>query len=229
MIILSQTTDKIQVVLGGAVSTNQAQCVASWRDITATPTYTAGRSAANTNSTTDVDLIAAPAASTQRVIDFISVYNADTASVTLTIKYDANGTDYILWKGTLATGETCIYRDDAGWGKINATGDLILVGSTGANGTNGSNGALTVTETEIDFGVVPVHKKQFTITDAGISATSKIIAVQSGKAATGRDADENEMDALILNCNPGTGQFTLNAFALPGPVTGKYKVNYQFS
>lgn len=141
MLILSQTTDKIKVVLGAIVTTSQAQCVASWRDITATPTYTAGRSAANTNSTTDVDLIAAPAASTQRVIDFISVYNNDTASVTLTVKYDASGTDYILYKGMLATGETCIYRDDAGWGKINAAGDLILVGSTGATGAAGSTGA----------------------------------------------------------------------------------------
>ncbi len=115
MIVLSQTTDKIQVVLAGSVSTNQCQCVACWRDITATPTYTAGRSVANTNGTTDVDLIAAPAASTQRVIDYISVYNNDSASVTATLKYDANGTDYILWKGTLTTGQRLEYENGKGW------------------------------------------------------------------------------------------------------------------
>jgi len=115
MIILSATTDKIQIVLGGAITTNQAQCVASWRDITSTPTYTAGRSLANTNSTTDVDLIAAPAASTQRVIDYIGIYNNDTASITATIKFDANGTDYILWKGTLTTGQLLTYDNGNGW------------------------------------------------------------------------------------------------------------------
>lgn len=115
MIILSQTTDKIQVVLAGAVSTNQAQCVASWRDITATPTYVAGRSLANTNSTTDVDLIASPAASTQRVIDYISVYNNDSASITVTVKYDASGTDYILWKGALTAGQRLEYENGKGW------------------------------------------------------------------------------------------------------------------
>ena len=115
MIVLSQTTDKIQIVLSGAVATNEAQCVASWRDITATRTYTAGRSVANTNGSTDVDLIASPATSTQRVIDFISVYNNDSASVTVTVKYDANGTDYILWKGALAAGARLEYEDGKGW------------------------------------------------------------------------------------------------------------------
>lgn len=115
MIILSQTTDKIQVVLAGAVSTNQLPCVASWRDITATPSYVAGRSVANTNNTTDVDLIAAPAATTQRVIDFISVYNADIASATVTIKYNANATSYTLWSGALAAGARMEYENGKGF------------------------------------------------------------------------------------------------------------------
>lgn len=115
MIILSQTTDKIQVVLAGAVATNQLQCIASWRDITAAPTYVAGRSVANTNNSTDVDLIASPAATTQRVIDFISVYNADTASATVTIKYNANATIYTLWSGALATGARMEYENGKGF------------------------------------------------------------------------------------------------------------------
>jgi len=115
MIVLSQTTDKIQVILGGAVSTNQGQCIASWRDINASGGYTAGRSLANTNNTTDVDLVASPAASTQRLIDYISVYNNDSASITVTVKYDASGTDYILWKGTLTTGQRLEYENGKGW------------------------------------------------------------------------------------------------------------------
>jgi len=115
MIVLSQTTDKIQVVLSGAITTNQLQCVASWRDITATPSYIAGRSVANTNSTTDVDLVASPASATQRVIDLLTIYNADTVSATVTVKFDANGTDYTLWKGTLTAGQLAGYVDGFGW------------------------------------------------------------------------------------------------------------------
>lgn len=114
MIVLSQTTDKIQVVLA-ANPTNQSQCIACWRDITSTPTYVAGRSLANTSGTTDVDLIASPAASTQRVIDYISVYNDDAGSIAPTVKYDASGTDYILWKGTLTTGQRLEYENGKGW------------------------------------------------------------------------------------------------------------------
>ena len=84
MIILSATTDTIQAVLGGAVTTNQMQAFACWRDITTTA-YTPGRTQISTNNTTDVDVVGSPGASTQRAIDFISVYNADTVAQTLTV------------------------------------------------------------------------------------------------------------------------------------------------
>lgn len=114
MIVLANTTDKVQVVLAGAVATNQCQCIACWRDITST-TYAAGRSLANTNGSTDVDLIAAPAASTQRVIDYVSVYNADTASVTVTLKYDDSTNDFTIFKGTLTTLQRLEYENGKGW------------------------------------------------------------------------------------------------------------------
>ncbi len=116
MIILSETTDNLQVVLGGTVTTNQLECYTSWRDRTAT-TFVAGRTVINTNNTTDVTITPAPAASTQRVIDYISVYNDDTVNATVTIKLDANGTEYILYKGILGVGETLTYVDGQGWNK----------------------------------------------------------------------------------------------------------------
>ena len=101
MIILSETTDNLQIVLGSDVTTNQLECYTSWRDRTST-TFVAGRTVINTNNTTDVTIAAAPAGSTQRVIDYISIYNDDTTNKTVTIKLDANGTEYILFKVTLA-------------------------------------------------------------------------------------------------------------------------------
>lgn len=115
MLVLTQTTDNLQVVLGATVTTNQLQCVSSWRDITSTPTYTPGRTVVATNNTTDVNVVAAPAASTQRVIDFLSVYNADTASATVAVKLDANGTEYILWKDVLLSGDTLRFIEGAGF------------------------------------------------------------------------------------------------------------------
>lgn len=120
MIVLSATTDNVQVVLGGTVTTNQLRCVSSWRDITTTA-YTAGRTVTNTNDTTDVNAVEAPGASTQRVVDLINVYNSDTVSAVVTVKFDANGTEYVLWSGTLAVGQTLTYTDDAGWSVSNGT------------------------------------------------------------------------------------------------------------
>lgn len=119
MIVLSETTDNLQVVLGANVSTNQLQCLVSWRDRTST-TFVAGRSVANTNNTTDVTIAGSPTASTQRIIDLISIYNNDTAIATVTIKLDANGTEYIFYKGLLQAGETLTYTDNGGFVKPNS-------------------------------------------------------------------------------------------------------------
>jgi len=132
MIILSETTDNLQVVLGGSVTTNQLQCFSSWRDRTST-TFVAGRTVTNTNNTTDVNIVPAPGASTQRVVDFISIYNNDTVNQTVTIKLDANGTEYILFKVTLATTERLEYAEGRGWQVFASTGAVKQSINQGAN------------------------------------------------------------------------------------------------
>lgn len=116
-----------------------------------------------------------------------------------------------------------------------ATRALNFVGTTIACVNSGgvvtctvsAGGAITVTEAEVDFGTAfGYYGKTFTVTDAAVSATSKILITQSGNAPTGRQADENDMDALSCNATPGTGSFTLNCTAVPGPVAGKYKIFY---
>lgn len=123
MIVLTETTDKIQIALAATVAANQLQCMSSWRDVTTT-TYVPGRTLVLTNNGSDVDIVGSPSASTQRVVDFLSVYNADTVNATVTVKLDANGTEYILWKGTLATGESMQYTDDSGFISTDTFGRL---------------------------------------------------------------------------------------------------------
>lgn len=93
-----------------------------------------------------------------------------------------------------------------------------------ANGTVGSS---TWTETEIDFGTTPVWSKTFTITDAAVSGTSKVVPVPSGSVATGRVGNDLEWDNLLLGALAGTGNFLLTALAIPGPIVGKRKIHYQ--
>jgi hypothetical protein len=125
MLVLSTTNDKIQVVLGGAVTTNQLQCFASYRDRTST-TFSAGQNNLNTNNTTDVDLVAAPAASTQRLVDYLSIYNNDTVTQTVTVKLDVSGTERILHKASLATGAMLCFVEGEGFFTINSSGARIV-------------------------------------------------------------------------------------------------------
>ncbi len=114
MIILTQTTDKIQVKLSGTVTTNQLQCFASYRDTTTT-SITPGRNIITTNNTTAVDIVGSPGSSTQRSVEYLSVHNADTTSATVTFLFNDNGTTYELNVATLLPGEKVEYQAGSGF------------------------------------------------------------------------------------------------------------------
>lgn len=85
------------------------------------------------------------------------------------------------------------------------------------------------TETEIDFGSwVPVRSKKFTITNASISGTSKIIVSPSWNVATWRVGDDWEWDDISFIAKPWTWNFTVTAIS-SGRVRGKRKILYSFS
>lgn len=109
---------------------------------------------------------------------------------------------------------TLTITDDAG----NEEVDVQVAAASGS--------AATWTEVEIDFGSTPAYDAQFTVVDAAVTGASKIIILPTGKAATGRTADDWQWDGLTLAATPASGSFTLYALAHPGPVVGKRKVQY---
>jgi hypothetical protein len=132
MINLYNTTDKIQLVLGATVTTNQSVGFANYRDIDTT-TFTPGRSYVTTNNTTQVDLVAAPSSGHQRLIEHIILRNADTVAIQVSVIYDANGTDSVLIKVTLQVGDTLIYTDGDGWSVLNSAGNIKTLSETSAS------------------------------------------------------------------------------------------------
>ncbi len=111
---LTTTNDKLQVVLGSAITTNQLQCMTSYKVYTSTTTSD-GKVAINTNSTTDVDLAGAPASGETYDITNINIYNNDTVSATVTVKLDVSGTETILFKGIVGVGDVISWTAEAGW------------------------------------------------------------------------------------------------------------------
>lgn len=114
MIILSETTDKVQVVLSESVITNQLQCFSSWRNRGLGTAIIAGRTVINTNGATPVDIVGSPTTG-QKLVDLITIYNSDTVNATVSVLFNFNSATYILFKATLAPGETIIYQESAGF------------------------------------------------------------------------------------------------------------------
>jgi hypothetical protein len=123
MIILTNTTDKISVSLSGTVTTNQIRCFASYRDTT-TSTITPLRNVVLTNNTTLVDVVSSPAASTQRIVDYMSFYNSDTVTQTVNIEFNDNGTVYELMVASISSGEKIEYQEGQGFKVLGANGAI---------------------------------------------------------------------------------------------------------
>ena len=114
--------------------------------------------------------------------------------------------------------------------KLNCSGAGVTCSKSGITGTltipGGGGGGATWTAVELDFGVDAKFVAKTTVTDAAITATTKIMVLQSGIAATGRQADENEMDSITCSAIPGTGNFVLQCACQRSVTHGVFKVNY---
>jgi len=104
-LILDATTKSIVATMSGAAATNNPDFTAAYGDNNGTD-FTEGANDGALNGTSQVTLVAAPAASTRRTIKSITVENKDTAAVTVTISYNNNGTLRTLYKVTLNVGDT---------------------------------------------------------------------------------------------------------------------------
>ena len=102
---------------------------------------------------------------------------------------------------------------------INHPGQLFFDSTKGMN--------LNLNEIEIDFGSTAVYSATFLIFDPYTGVPAQIRPVQSGNAPTGKDADENEFDQLEMTAiKVNSAYFNLHVKAVPGPVSGKFKVYY---
>lgn len=147
-LILDATTKSIKAVMSGAATTNNPEFTAAYADST-TSALTEGANDGALNGTTGVTLVAAPAASTRRVIKWITIQNKDTAAVTVTVTYDTSGSGKQIAKVTLQPNDT--WTTD---GTFDSTGSLktgfgLVNLATQVTGTlpvaNGGTGVTTST------------------------------------------------------------------------------------
>jgi hypothetical protein len=131
--VLDSTTKSLKANLTAAISSNP-DFVVAYADSNGT-TFTEGASDGTLNGTADVTLCSPPASGFRRIIRSISIYNKDTVSATINIKYDNNGTQRIAQRVPLSSTE--VYTLDGVYdntGSLRSTlnkGDPLLTSLTG--------------------------------------------------------------------------------------------------
>jgi len=147
-LVLDGTAISIQIAMSTSAATTNPTFVTTYADNSGSG-ITEGATDGALNGSTDVTAVPAPTGTNRRVIKDITIYNGDTAAVTVFIKYDNNATQRTLAKVTLAVGDT--WTTD---GAFDTNGQLKTVAgfvnlATQVVGTlpvgNGGSGATTLT------------------------------------------------------------------------------------
>lgn len=165
-LVLDTTTKTIKVAMSGAAATSNPEFTVAYADSTSS-SLTEGALDGALNGTSDVTVVSAPASSTRRVIKWITIENKDTAAVTLTVKYDNNGTQRIIANVTLAVGDT--WTTD---GTFSNTGAL----KTALSGV----GTGTVTSVALSGGTTGLTVSGSPITTSGTITLAGTLAVANG-------------------------------------------------
>jgi hypothetical protein len=107
MIILDSTSKSLVAVLAGAVAANQPIFTVGFANTDGTA-FTETSADGTLNSTTEVELVAAPAASNRRIIKWVTIYNADTAAITVSVSLKNGANVRIIRKKILAAGDSLL-------------------------------------------------------------------------------------------------------------------------
>lgn len=147
--ILDTTSKTVEVILGAAKTTNDCEVNADFADTVSGSTFVPASTPSLTNGLTAVTVVAAPAASTQRHVKALSVYNADTVNQTVTVRtYDGTNRRRII-SAALAPGACLVYTDHSGWQIIQANPGQIIGTSTNDNAAAGCVGEYQESEVPI--------------------------------------------------------------------------------
>jgi hypothetical protein len=207
---LSATGDKLKLVTGTAATTT---AFVSFADRTST-TFQRDRKATTIGSATTTDISGSPAASTQRMIEDISVVNESASGVqTVQFKFD-DGTTLFPITGviTLQPGES-VHYGETGFTVLDAHGRLKVTtpqdsGFTGFPSAFFKNGAGSTEASGVPY---------LFARDAGFPGAWTI----GSPGVAGRATDgPTETGGCLTYANAGTGENFLTSWCMAGSGTG---------
>lgn len=135
MITLTATTHILELTTGSA---SNIDVFVSYADHTTSGAVLGDQQTLITTATTTT-ILAAPGASTQRQIKYISINNTSATSNAVTVKKDISATEYdIFGPVTLAQNERLEYLDGQGWKVFASSGAIKNSINQGTNATSSS-------------------------------------------------------------------------------------------
>ena len=204
LFVLDSTTKTLKVNLTAAPAAANPEFTVAYADSNGT-IFTEGSTDGVLNGTTDVTLVSAPPSGYRRIIKSMSIYNKDTASVTVNLKYDNNGTQRIAQRIPLATTETYTLDgtfDNTGSLKTSFNrGDPLL---TSLSGTvwQASTPTNQITLNGINFISGPAFlrfRSNATVADVAVNVTSPYFVTANVPAAISSLAGGTLANVVILD------------------------------
>lgn len=104
-LVLTNNAHSIKVAMAASAATTNPDWILAYADNTGTA-FTEAAADGVLNGTSDVTIISGPASGTRRVIKNLTIYNRDSGSVQLIIKYDNGTSQRRVYAVTLAAGDT---------------------------------------------------------------------------------------------------------------------------
>lgn len=246
--VLSSSTSKLQVLLGGAVATSECPLSATVEDVRkdaiggrADPSV--GRSFDSiTTSGTAVDLIPAPPSNVRRKVTGFSLFNDDTTTVVATVRLNENGTTRVLFQGSLLTDEKLFYSESRGWYAVDVNGAQKTTASTDSStadskaesaATRASTAlsAATSLDTASDTAwstgdstnlsaATSLHTAQSTAVSTTLSSAESAATRASTALSTGTSAGLNASTAQSNETRQSTDQSTMRSLLNSGGQAG---------
>ena len=191
--LLTSTSDLIRVVTS---STADLNVQASFVDITTT-TFTPGRLNTIITTATTTTIVSSPAASTQRQVKTLSLYNAHASSSnTITIQHYDGTTSVNMFKVTLAAGERAQYNGEE-WPALGSTGAGITDGDKGDITVSGSGAAWTIDNSAVTYAKIQ-----------NVSATNKLLGRSTAGAGVIEEIDCTSAGRALLDDADASAQRT---------------------
>lgn len=190
MLLLTATTQKIQLVTSAAVNVDVYACGIDKNQSSGAISEFTQLTAITTAATTDV--VAAPAATTTRNVKTIKARNkSTTTSVDLTVLINVSATLYELVKITIRPGETLEYVEGVGFFVVAGPSAPAKNFSTADQTLNAADtyitGSLITIATTRPVVVGTVFKWQFTFTKTGAGIAGPVFSVRFGTAGSTAD------------------------------------------